>query len=410
MVRVGFLCLLLFFISIDVRAQIKFDVKVSDKHLKKVEASDDAKSKLKSYKEFYRKDSIKAAKMAWKDYKRNNRDSLKSVGKWKEAKTHKKQLLLGKYSLKSRKKYFVDYSKFGEPVDSTDWVMQQLSQNEDYVQIQKIYEAYGQYDSSYLEQFHPDSIKLDSTTLAQRFDMKKRLESYLPPEMVKQSDFKTAQQMKYGELDKYGQLMKIDRSGVSDFFENISPEEFAKSQIALKEAKEKYAVIPDLSKEEEGIKRKSLKGSPLKDRLFLNGNITIQSTAPVILDSNIQLGFKWNKSFSTGIGLIIREQLSNRDSTALTGDAHGISLFANYDIMKGFFIYAEYQLVKNKSLFQESVTPANWQYAALAGIGRRFNLSPKVSLSVSLLYDFNYKNNTLNQRPLTPRIGYNISF
>ncbi|MEP1032220.1 hypothetical protein [Ekhidna sp.] len=400
----------LFFGSFSSNAQIKFDVKVSDKHLKKVEQSDDAKSKLKSYKEFYRKDSIKAAKKAWKDYKKNNKDSLKSVGKWKEAKAHQKELLLGRYQLKNPKKYFVDPSHFGAPKDSMDWAIRQLARNEDFVQVQKIYEAYGQYDSAYLDQFHPDSVKLDSATLASRFDMKKRLESYLPPDMAKESDFKVAEQMKYGAVNEYGQIMKIDRSGVSDFFENISPEEFTKSQLSLKTAKEKYAIIPDLSKEEEGIKRNSLKGTPLKNRLFINGNITIQSTIPIIFDSNIQLGYKWNKAFSMGVGLIIREQLSNRDSTSLTGDAHGISLFANYDIMKGFFLYSEYQLVKNKSLFQESSTSTSWQYAALAGAGRRFIISRRMSLSVSLLYDFNYKNNTLNQRPLTPRIGYNISF
>ena len=410
MLRAGFLCIILSFLGSSLHAQIKFDVKVSDKHLKKVEKSGDARSKLKSYKEFYRKDSIKAARLAWKDYKKLNKDSLKAVGKWKEAKAHQKELLLGKYKLEGPKKYAMDYGHFEPPKDSMDWAIQELSRRGDFHQVQKIYEAYGHYDSAYINQFHPDSIKLDSATLMNRFDMKKRVESYLPPELAKESDFKVAEQMKYGAVDEYGQLTQIDRSGVSDFFQNISPEEFAKSQVSLKTAKENYTVLPDLSKEEEGIKRNSLKGQPLRDRIFLNGNVTIQSTAPVILDSNIQLGYRWNKSFSSGIGFILREQLNDRDSTSLTGDAHGFTFFSNYDIMRGFFIYGEYQLVKNKSLFKESAATVSWQYAAMLGVGRRFNISPKVSLSVSLLYDFNYKNNTLNQRPLTPRIGYNISF
>lgn len=390
-------------------AQIKFDVKVSDKHLKKVEKSGDTKSKLKSYKEFYRKDSIKAARRAWKDYKVNNKDSLKSAGKWKEAKANRKNLLRGKYKLGGSKRYAMDYTQFDPPQDSVDWAIQELSRRGDFQQVQKIYEAYGHYDSAYMDQFHPDSIKLDSDTLMNRFGMKKRIESYLPPELAKESDFKVAEQMKYGAVNEYGQLMKIDRSGVSDFFDNISPEEFTKSQLSLKTAKSKYEVLPDLSKEAEGVKRNSLKGSPLKDRLYLNGNVTIQSTDPAILDSNIQLGYQWNKSFSSGIGMILREQFNDRDSTSLTGDAHGFTVFANYDIIKGVFLYSEYQLVKNKSLFKESKTIASWQYAALLGVGRRFNISAKMSLSISLLYDFNYKNNTLNQRPLTPRIGYTIS-
>ncbi len=389
--------------------QIKFDVNVSDKHLKKVEKSGDAREKFKNYRKFYQKDSAKAARQAWKDYKYDNKDSLKSEGKWKEAKANRRELILGQYEL-NPKKYYVDPANFGIPKDSTDWAIQQLARDGDFAQVQKIYEAYGQYDSAYLDQFHPDSTLLDSATLANRFDMKQRLASYLPPELAQESDFSIAQKMKHGAVDEYGMLTRIDRSGVSAFFENISPEEFTKSQVSLQAAKTKYAAIPELSKPEEGVKRNSLKGSPLKNRLFLNGNIAIQSTSPMILDANIQVGYKWTKAFSSGVGLLLREQFSNRDSTSLTGDAHGVSVFSNYDILKGFYVYGEYQLVKNKSLFQETPVAATWQYAALLGIGRRFQLSNKISVSISLLYDFNYKNNNLNQRPLVPRIGYQVNF
>ena len=399
----------LFFASV-LLAQVKFDVNVSDKHLKKVEKSKDARSKLKSYKDFYSKDSLKAAKKAWKTYRKDHKDSLKAIGKWKEVKAHQREILLGEYKLEDPKEYVVDYTQFEPPKDSVDWALQELSRRGDFEQVQKIYEAYGQYDSSYLEQFHPDSIKLDSTTLIDRFQMKERLESYLPPELAQESDLKIEQQMMHGELDQFGQIQKIDRSGVADFFKNVSPEEFTKSQLSLKTAKAKYSTIPDLSKEEEGIKRNSLKGTPLKNRLFLNGNIAVQSTDPVIFDMNIQIGYQWTKSLSSGVGLLLREQINNRDSTSLTGDAHGFSSFTSYDIAKGFFLYGEYQLVKNKSLFQESAVPSSWQHAVLLGAGRKFNISKKITLSVSLLYDLNYKNNTLNQRPLIPRIGYNVKF
>lgn len=397
-------------LTIIVNGQVKFDVKVSDKHLKKVEKAKEPREKLAKYKKIYSKDSLKAAKEAWRVYKTTYKDSLKAVGKWKEAKKHQKEILLGEYKLKKPKKYVMDYTGFKPPKDSMDWALQELSKRGDFRQIQKVYEAYGQYDSSYLKQFNMDSIKLDSATLMDRFDMKERLAGYLPPELAQQSDLKIEQQMMNGTLDQYGQLQQIDRSGVKEFFENISPEEFAKSQISIKEAKAKYLELPNLNKEGEGVKRNSLKGAPVKNRFFINGNVAIQSTDPFILDANIQLGYRWNKQISTGVGILLREQFSDRDSTALTGDAHGLSAFANYDILEGFFIYGEYQLVRNKSFFQEATQPVGWQYAALLGAGRKFNITDKISLSVALLYDFNYKNNTLNQRPLTPRIGYSIGF
>ena len=395
--------------ALGVFAQVTFDAKVSDKHLKKVEKSKDARSKLESYKKFYSKDSLKAAKQAWRDYKKANKDSLKAIGKWKEVKAHQKEILLGKYNL-DKKEYKVDDSLFEAPEDSLDWAMQELARNGDFKAVQNVYEAYGQYDSAYLDQFKLDSMQLDSGMLIDRFATKERLESYLPPELKEQSDLKIEQQMMHGELDQFGQIQQIDRSGVKEFFRNVSPEEFAKSQVEMQVAKEKYSKLPDLSREEEGIKRNSLEGTPIKDRLFLNGNVAIQSTSPVVLDINIQLGYQWTKKLSSGVGMLLREQFTDRDSTSITGDAYGFSAFTSYDLFKGFFLYGEYQRVNNRSLFSESNAPTVWQTATLLGAGRKFTIAKKVSLSILLLFDLNYKNNDLNQRPLVPRIGYQVDF
>ncbi|SNS77688.1 hypothetical protein SAMN05421640_1194 [Ekhidna lutea] len=390
--------------------QIKFDVKLSEKHLKKVEQSKDARAKLEAYKDFYKKDSIKAAKKAWKSYRHKHRDSLKSVGKWKEARKHQKEILLGKWKKGNKKKLIFDVSGFKAPEDSLDWALQTLAEEGDYKQLQQIYESYGQYDSAFLDHFHPDSILLDTVDLVERFGLKKQVESYLPKELKLQSDKKIEDQLMFNTLDQHGNLKKVDRSGVKKFFKNVDPNEFSKSQLTMKSAKEKFTELPSLEKREEGIKRKSLQGTPMKKRFFLNGNITIQSTDPVILDNNLQIGYQWNKSLSTGMGMILREQLSSRDSASITGDAHGASFFVNYDIMKGFFLYGEYRIVKNKSLFHESRKPKSWQYAVLLGAGRKFKITKKVALSVLLVYDLNHKNNTLNQRPFYPRIGYSVGF
>ncbi|NQZ76633.1 MAG: hypothetical protein HRT61_11090 [Ekhidna sp.] len=399
-----------FFLAYGVAAQITFDAKVSDRHLKKVERSKDARTKLEKYKKAYSKDSIKAAKGAWRGFRKQNKDSLKTVGKWKEAKANRRKILLGEYSLKRPKQYAVDHTKFEPPKDSMDWAMQELAKAGDFAKVQEVYEEYGAYDSAYLDEFELDSMQIDSLILSDRMGMKERLKRYLPPELAQESDLKIEQQMLNGKLDQYGKIQKVDRSGVKDFFANISPEEYSKSQLSLQKAKAKYIELPNLQQEEKGIKRNSLKGSPLKNRFFLNGNVTLQSTDPLILDTNLQLGYQWNKKFSTGIGIILREQLNDRDSSNVTGDAHGLSLFTSYDISNGFYVYAEYQLVKNSSLFSESPVVTAWQYAALLGVGRKFSISEKISFSVLLLYDFNYKNNDLSQRPLTPRIGYSIGF
>ena len=391
-----------------VQSQIKLNVKVSDRNLGKVEKQKDPREKLKSYKKFYSKDSLKASKVAWKDYRKLNKDSLKTEGIWKEAKENKGTILNGRWDTYTQSRsYKLDSLSFPPPKDSLDWALRELAIQGEFEQIQGFYKQYAQYDSAYLDQFKMDSLQFDSLELARRFDAKQRVRSYLPEELAQETDADVAKQMKAGTIDEFGAIQKIDRSGVKDFFKNVSPEQFAESQLSMKVAKEKFSSLPNLEKEEEGVKRNSLEGSPFKKRLFLGGHITIQATNPLILDSDIRIGYRFNKKFSVGTGLILREQFSSR-STSLTGDAHGYSVFTSYDITDTYFLYGEYQAVKNRSLFQESNGLANWEYAHLLGAGRKFRFSSKVSGSLSLLYDFNFKNNDLNARPLLVRFGYKI--
>ena len=390
--------------------QIKFNVKVSDRHLQKVEKSKDARKKLKSYKKFYKKDSLKNAKKAWKEYAKTNKDSLKAVGDWKEAKANQKEVLTGEWEKRKKgiTEYEMDSLSFPDPKDSLDYALRELAIQKEFDRIQELYKEYAHYDSSYLERFHKDSIKLDSAELARRFEMKERLESYMPEELAQQTDQDITQQFKYGELDQFGNLQKVDRSGVKEFFQKVPPEQFSKSQLSMMTLKKKYAVLPDLEKQEEGIKRQSLEGSPWKKRIFLGGHVTIQSTHPIILDSDIRIGYRFNKKLSSGIGFILREQFNQR-SSSLTGDAHGYALFTSYDINPTYFVYGEYQAVKNEPFFGESLPLASWEYAYLLGAGRKFQLAKKVTVTLSLLYDFNFKHNDLNARPLVFRVGYVIN-
>ncbi len=392
-------------------SQVKFDVKVSEKHLQKVEQSKDARQKLTSYKKYYQKDSIKAAKKEWKVYKKEKRDSLKTEGLWKEAKDNKQKILSNKWERYTNQipDYELDTLAFPVPKDSLDWALQELAKQKNFQELQSIYEELGQYDSAYLDQFNLDSIKIDTTELINRFELKERMSNYLPEELQSQSDANIVETMKYGAIDEFGAIHIIDRSGVEEFFKNIDPEEFAKSQLSLQSLKEKYVKLPNLEKEEKGIKRNSLRGSPLKKRFFLGGHFTVQSTSPFVIDSDIRPGFRVNKKFSLGAGFIVRKSFTS-DSLAIVGDAYGYSFFADYSITEAFFFTTEYQSQKEASIFQETNQSVPWQRAYLAGIGKSFSLSSKAGASVSFLYDFNYKNNTLNVRPFQVRIGYKIGF
>lgn len=194
-----------------------------------------------------------------------------------------------------------------------------------------------------------------------------------------------------------------------DLFKKIDPDQFQKIQSDITKLKKKYSSMPDTRFPEEGRKRNSLEDLAIKKRIYLGGTVNATSTDPLILDTNLQLGYWIHKKWMAGVGLTIREQLNNRDSTSLTGDAHGYSLFTRYDVLKQFYFWGEMQRQVNRSLLNnESVMPARWQESYLLGVGREFKIGP-VRMTSLIMYDFNYQSNDLNSRPLVFRLGVQFS-
>jgi len=203
----------------------------------------------------------------------------------------------------------------------------------------------------------------------------------------------------------------IKPEAAKELFEKIDPEQFKDAQANLQKLKKKYSKLPDSRYPEEGTKRNSLEKIPFKKRLYFGGNVSLQSTDPLILNTNLQLGYWINKKWMAGVGFILREQFNKEDTTSMiTGDGHGFSLFTRYDITKGFFAWAEGEFQVNKSFFGSGdtrTTTSTWERAYLLGIGREFKIG-KVQLMSTMLYDFNYQNNDLNARPLVFRMGFRI--
>ncbi|MEP0986425.1 hypothetical protein [Ekhidna sp.] len=203
-------------------------------------------------------------------------------------------------------------------------------------------------------------------------------------------------------------IVKPDEA--QELFKKIDPEQFKNVQLDIQQLKKKYSKLPDTRFPEKGVKRNSLEQVPFKKRLYLGGNFSIQSTDPFIIDSNLQLGYWINNKWAAGVGIILREQFNNQDTTsALTGDAYGYSFFTRYEIPKGFFGWAETERQINKSFFgNESTTAAAWQSTYLLGIGREFKIG-FVQMTSMVLYDFNYRNNDLNARPFVFKFGVRFS-
>ncbi|MEO1253609.1 MAG: hypothetical protein AAFY41_01805, partial [Bacteroidota bacterium] len=202
-------------------------------------------------------------------------------------------------------------------------------------------------------------------------------------------------------------LIKPDQAKV--LFQKIDLDQFQEAQADVQKLKKKYSELPDTRFPEEGVKRNSLENAPFKDRLYFGGNLSIQSTDPIIINTNLQLGYWINKKWLGGVGVILREQFSSDTTTLVTGDGYGYSLFTRYDIAKGFFAWAELERQVNRSLFNnEQERSTTWESAYLLGIGRSFKVG-FAQLQSTILYDFNYRNNDLNARPFVFRLGVSFS-
>ena len=297
--------------------------------------------------------------------------------------------------------------------DSLAWMLNTLARYNQHKEMAQVFENLSQLDSGSVPRL--DSLELEPQA-------RQLVEKYIPERFGSFSEGSDFASMKDAHLANVP-LDPADPSGalpvdpnispkdqVATLQENLSGKQLAKMHEKLTKLKAKYVSVPDLSRPTEGIKRNSLKGRPLKDRIYFGGNVALQSTDPIITDVDVQVGYKFNRDFVAGAGFKWRETFNNEDKTsALTEDAHGYSFFCSYDIIKGFFAYAEYAAVIDQPIFNESSTAGNWQYEYLLGVGRKFRLLKFVDLTVMFLYDFNHQHNNLHPRPFVMKVGYRIT-
>lgn len=202
----------------------------------------------------------------------------------------------------------------------------------------------------------------------------------------------------------------IKPNKAKELFDKIDPEQFQEVQEDILAKKKVYSKMPDSRYPERAVKRNSLEEVPFRKRLFTGGNISLQSTDPLILDVRLRLGYWINRKWLGGTGITLREQFSSQDSLqALSGDGHGYSVFTRYELPKGFFGWAELEWQVNRSVLRsEQESDQQWQQAHLVGIGREYKVG-FVRMTSFLLYDFNHRDNNLNARPWTVRIGFQVS-
>ncbi|MCP4458559.1 MAG: hypothetical protein GY816_11130 [Cytophagales bacterium] len=407
-----YLILMLCFFATIGTAQIKFSMNMTDSRVAKLQKSKDARTKLERYKKMYAQDSMQA----YKDRQKFLKDSLGGKRQLKHYNDSLQLEALYKDNLNSylgRAKGMKDqYAINNDSLSIENWKKDQMTELKarhlgdpdlpDSLQGIAVMAKYGMYGTMMETYASRKGIPTDSSSLAQQLAVEDRVKAYLPEELQGDQEFGSFQDHFMGgeEMDK------DNPTGM--FADHLPPEQMKAATTAMSVLKKGYISVSNTNDLSTAKKRKSLEGAPFRRRLFLGGNVAIKSVNPVILDTDIQVGYKFNRDFYTGVGFIIREQFSDQPS-ALVGDAYGHTFFVNHDLPLGIFAYGEVQNMNKQSLFQENLVESEWEQSYLLGIGKELPLTSKINLTAMILYDLNYKRNDLNGKPIVIRFGYRIS-
>jgi len=231
---------------------------------------------------------------------------------------------------------------------------------------------------------------------------------------------------------------------------SIGAQQFAGRQDLLKAAQEKlakykrkYVTVHSTNDMSTAVKRNSLAGEPLSERLMLGGTFQIipayskqqqpaspagrqqhtgnnsnsaysnnsgDSKVPTSVDISPLLGYRINKKLTVGVGGTYRAILEI-DDLKRKDQVYGYRGFIQQHAIKGFFVHGEYENLNTASLTTDSGDKVNrsWQPAGLAGIGREFNFFKHAKGQVMFLYNFLHEDGASPYRkPWMIRFGFNL--
>jgi len=429
------LSLLIFsaFLAVNAYAQ-EINIKLSEKHLNKVEKAESGREKLKKYRKYYQKDSSKQMKEL-KKYWQAKSDSLSKAQQNNEQLANLKQQLPDSTVTDSLKSKAVVKAKA------------MASQNEEVQAIKSEADQYSQELTVAENIGNKDSLKSSARGYGEKRlaqaqskagseaglgDLKKQeeelmkngalgqYEEYNPEEYTSKMKEEVDVEKYKDQVDQYTDQKKVEETAKKqakekavNFFKTKA-DILTPAQKKLAKLRQKYQSIANSDSLDNAVKKNSLEGKPLRERLFIGGHFNVNSTDPLSIDLSPKLGYKINKRWVIGIGGTYRRTFGNDSlATALNvpKDGYGFNGFTSYDAFRGFFLYGEYErMTKKEKLPNSEEKESNWVDGAMLGVGKKFSVHPKVNMQIIAMYNFLHRtDNALFTRPYTVKVGFSLS-
>jgi hypothetical protein len=255
-----------------------------------------------------------------------------------------------------------------------------------------------------------DKIKLlaqERQELRQVEELKKQYENFRAKNPWDNQYKDQADQLQDSTYLKEQARKKAEETAMKYLEENPAILEGAQKKMAV--LMKKYSVVPNSNDLSSAIKRSSLEGKPLRERVYIATNFQMISLDPVSIDFSPAIGYKLNKRWVTAIGANYRETFST-SSTQLSPDVIGYRGFMNYDVINNFFAYGEYANNSPGKETSEKGTKRIWSEAIFVGVGKKLSIHKKMEMTCLVAYNFLHKPNDLvYPRPLVFRIGFQLS-
>lgn len=220
-----------------------------------------------------------------------------------------------------------------------------------------------------------------------------------------QKEYEQYQDPKYLQQQALEQAKKL---GTNRFKQHQDKLQTAQKKLA--DYKKKYSSIQSTKDMSTAVKRNSLEGKTLSERLVLGGTLQVDKE-PTSLDVSPLLGYKLNRKYTVGLGATYRAVLNFNEFNA-EEQVYGFRAFFQREAVKGFFVHGEFERmnVAPDSAATNAETTRRWKSGVLAGIGKEYNFIKNVNGQVMVLYNF------MHQEGITPynkrwvfRFGFSLN-
>jgi hypothetical protein len=228
----------------------------------------------------------------------------------------------------------------------------------------------------------------------------------LPKDMIKDLE-------KYQNYDNIkSQAKDLAVNQAKDFFKGHE-DKLNGAMSKMAKLKKKYSYVPDSRDLSTAVKRNSLKGQPLRDRLVIGGNFQVLRGNPLSLDLSPYVLYKFNKVFFAGGGGTFRASLGDENNlhAQIVQNVYGVNALARHTLYKGFFGYGEFTYMSRPVNRQQSTTDtpqSAWTEGLLIGIGKKITLSKLFNGTIIFTYDVLHNDSSVNPKAWNLRFGFEL--